>query len=227
MHQPCQPGCKSSKPLRLHAHYLLLVLVFTAVGTHAGCVCLTHGWRKVYQERPGWGNLGSDSLSFCKSPKFCRCLQHGTQCPGLPQATLVDPIPGSCMVLIDQAPWCPGCHSLAVPNARGRMYGIPLTGWMSGSSLHETQCNPVMVIYVMNMSCALSRFSCVWLFVTLWTAAHQAPLSVGFSRQEYWSGLPCPPPGFLSDPGFEPTSLMPPALAGRFFTAGATWEAHN
>ena len=50
---------------------------------------------------------------------------------------------------------------------------------------------------------------------TPWTVAHQAPLSVEFSRQECWSGLPCPPPGDLPDPGIEPAS---PALAGRFFT---------
>ena len=50
--------------------------------------------------------------------------------------------------------------------------------------------------------------------VTAWTVAHQAPLSKGFSRQEYWSGLPFPTPG-ESDPGAEPVS---PALAGRFFT---------
>ena len=54
------------------------------------------------------------------------------------------------------------------------------------------------------------------------TLAGQAPLPVGFSRQEYWSGLPCPPPGDLPDPGIEPVS---PALAGRFFTHLATWEA--
>ena len=47
----------------------------------------------------------------------------------------------------------------------------------------------------------------------------------GFSRQEYWSGLPCPPPGDLPDLGPEPMSLMYPALAGRFFTNSATWEA--
>ena len=51
--------------------------------------------------------------------------------------------------------------------------------------------------------------SCVWLFVTPWTVAHESPLSMGFSRQEYWSGLPCPPPGDLPDPGIEPRS---PAL---------------
>ena len=50
--------------------------------------------------------------------------------------------------------------------------------------------------------------------MTLWTVAHQAPLSIGFSRQEYWSGLSCPPPGDLSDPGIDPVSLMSSALAG-------------
>ena len=51
-----------------------------------------------------------------------------------------------------------------------------------------------------------------------WTVAHQAPLSVGFSSQEYWSGLPFPPAGDLPDPGIKPTSLVTPALAGGFFT---------
>ena len=53
----------------------------------------------------------------------------------------------------------------------------------------------------------------------------QAPLSMRFSRQEYWSGLPCPPPGDLSDPRTGLGSLMSSALAGRFFTTSATWEA--
>ena len=57
-----------------------------------------------------------------------------------------------------------------------------------------------------------------------WIVARQAPLSMGFSRQEYWGGLPCPPPGDLQDPGTEPSSLLSPALAGRFFTTSATWE---
>ena len=56
----------------------------------------------------------------------------------------------------------------------------------------------------------------VQLFVIPWTVAHQALLSIGFSSQEYWSGLPFPPPGDLPDPGIEPTSLTSPALAGRF-----------
>ena len=62
-------------------------------------------------------------------------------------------------------------------------------------------------------------------FVTPGTVTHQAPLSMGFSRQEYWSGLPCPPPRDLPIPGIEPASLMSPALAGSFFTTSATWEA--
>ena len=50
---------------------------------------------------------------------------------------------------------------------------------------------------------------------------------MGFSKQEYWSGLPFPPPGDLSNPGIELESLTPPALAGGFFTTSATWEALN
>ena len=71
----------------------------------------------------------------------------------------------------------------------------------------------------------LSQFNHVWLFATLWTVAHQAPLSKGFSRQEYCSGLPCPPPGNLPDSGIKPMSLTSPELAGRFFTTRATLEA--
>ena len=67
--------------------------------------------------------------------------------------------------------------------------------------------------------------SVVYHSATLWTTACQAPLSMGFSRQEYWNGLPCLPPGDLPDPGMEPMSVVSPALASRFFTSSATWEA--
>ena len=73
--------------------------------------------------------------------------------------------------------------------------------------------------------CILSHFSHAWLFAILWTEACHAPLSMGFSRQEYWSGLPFPPPGHLSSPGMEPTSLTSTALANEFFTTSTTWEA--
>ena len=83
----------------------------------------------------------------------------------------------------------------------------------------------------------LNHFSCIWLFSITWTAvrqasflvsgrgvACQASLSRGFSRQEYWSGLPCPPSGDLSDSRIKPTF---PVLVGRFFTTSANWEAQN
>ena len=64
----------------------------------------------------------------------------------------------------------------------------------------------------------------LWFFAILQTEAHQAPLSMGFSTQEYWSELPCVPPGDLPNPGINPASLMSLALAGRFFTTSPTWE---
>ena len=67
-------------------------------------------------------------------------------------------------------------------------------------------------------ACTLSHFSRAQLVATPWTVAHQAPLSMGFSRQEYWSGLPFPSPGDRSHPEIEPESIMSPVLAGGFFT---------
>ena len=75
--------------------------------------------------------------------------------------------------------------------------------------------------------CMLSRFSRSQLCETLWTVAHQSPLSMGFSKQEYWSGFPCPPPGDLLKPGIEPMCLTSPALAGRIFTTSTTWETQT
>ena len=67
----------------------------------------------------------------------------------------------------------------------------------------------------------LSRFSHFRLCATPWTAARQAPLSMEFSRQEYWSGLPFSSPEDLPDPGIKPASLRSPALAGGFFTTSS------
>ena len=67
----------------------------------------------------------------------------------------------------------------------------------------------------------------VCLFVTLRTVALQALLSMGFSSQEYWSGLPCPLLGDLPNPGIQPVSLTSPALAGASFNTSATWEAQQ
>ena len=92
------------------------------------------------------------------------------------------------------------------------IYAIPYFLW------HNIHCACVCVC-VCEVGSVISDSS------TLWTITHQAPLSMQFFRQEYWSGLPCPPPGDLPDPGIKPASLMSPALAGRFFTIRATWEA--
>ena len=69
--------------------------------------------------------------------------------------------------------------------------------------------------------------SCLTLCDPVDYIAHQAPLSMEFSRQEYWSGWPCPLPGDLPDPGIELESLTSPALAGGFFTMSSTREAHR
>ena len=72
----------------------------------------------------------------------------------------------------------------------------------------------------------LSHFSQVQLFATLWMVARQTPLSTGFSRREYRSGLPCPSPGYLPNPGIELISLMSPEMAGGFFTTSTTWKEY-
>ena len=80
-------------------------------------------------------------------------------------------------------------------------------------------------IYVCVCVHAKSFQSC--LCVILWTAACQAPLSMGSSRKEHWTGLPCPPPGDHPDPGTEPVSLTFPAMAGRFSTTNTAWETQH
>ena len=74
-------------------------------------------------------------------------------------------------------------------------------------------------------TCVLSCFSHVRLFATPWTAACQTPLSMGFSRQEHWGGLPCPPPGIFLTQRSNPHVLRLLPLAREFFTTSATWEA--
>ena len=81
---------------------------------------------------------------------------------------------------------------------------------------YNVMCEKSIDVFI-RRACVLSRFSHVQLFATLWSVTRQVPLSMGFSRQEYWSGLLFPPPGNL------PVSL---ALAGGFFITSATWEAH-
>ena len=93
-----------------------------------------------------------------------------------------------------------------------------------GLRLRQTSCS---VQCPLRVGVHTKSPSHVQLVMTPWTVACQAPLSTGFSRQEYWSGLLCPPPGELSDPGIEPEFLMSPAPSGRFFTSRATCKAHS
>ena len=79
-----------------------------------------------------------------------------------------------------------------------------------------------MNVEFLKMLCCAQTLSCVQLFAMPWTIDFQALLSMGFSRQDYWSGLPCLFPGDLSNPGIKPASLMSPALAGGFFTTSTT-----
>ena len=90
-------------------------------------------------------------------------------------------------------------------------------------SLHQFTWNYHSIVHGL---CVLSHFSRFQLFVTPWTVAHQAPLFMGFSRQEYWNGLPCLPPGNLPDSGIKPTSSVAPAWQAILYL-WATREASN
>ena len=78
--------------------------------------------------------------------------------------------------------------------------------------------------FCLSVSNSVVSDSCVQFFVTPWNVAHQVSLSMEFSRQEYWRGLLCPLPGDLPNPGIEPGSLTPPAVARGFFTNSTTWQ---
>ena len=90
-----------------------------------------------------------------------------------------------------------------------------LEAYAGTRSAKEKQQIPTEIQFFLNfyiMIESVRQLSCVWLFETPWTITHQAHPSMGFSRQEYWSGLPCPPPGDLPDPGVKPASPEVPAL---------------
>ena len=96
------------------------------------------------------------------------------------------------------------------PALAGRLFTTePLAKPTVNNALVHIQKSLRVNILRVCIICVLSHFSCVRLFATLWTVANQAPLSMGFSRQEYWSGLPSPPspPRALLDPGIKPVSL--------------------
>ena len=93
----------------------------------------------------------------------------------------------------------------SVSNAGGNWETVTFKEWASILHLfYQGGCSSYYCCAV----CVLSHFSCVWLFETLWTVTHLAPLSIGFSRQEYWSGLPCPPSGIFLTQGLN-ACLLP------------------
>ena len=109
---------------------------------------------------------------------------------------------------------------------------ISCPGWITAILSHNPTVTLLnLVIYILTFTVFMMKkgkcwwFSHIRLFATRWAIACQAPLSKEFSRQEYWSGLPFPSPGDLPDSEIKPVSLKSPALAGRFFTNSATWEA--
>ena len=124
-----------------------------------------------------------------------------------------------------QVGWVTGSNFICVTVTPTVRQSTPLTcrTWFSGdhpTSLLYWLCKPFIAAYCRGfrrygLYMCVQLLSCVRLFATPWSAAHQAPLSMGFSRPEYKSGLPFPSPGDLPDPWIEPVST---ALAGTFFT---------
>ena len=160
--------------------------------------------------------------TFPEMVDLCTCSVTQS-CPALCDPMECSP-PGSSVHGISRQEYWMGCHDL--------LHGIFST---QGSNLCllcllHWQVDSLPLNYLQSpytYKCVLSCFSCIRLFATLWTVAHQAPLSMGFSRQEYWSGLPCPPPRHLPNPGIKPASPVSPAWTGRFFTTEAPGKPIN
>ena len=115
---------------------------------------------------------------------------------------------------------------LWAPNAEawGSIPGLETRSHMSQLKISQaTRTMQDPVCHSWDPACVCMHFSHVRLFATLWTVGRQTPLSMGFSRQEYWSELPCSFPGDLPNPGIKPSSFMFPALTDGFFTTSATF----
>ena len=115
-----------------------------------------------------------------------------------------------------------GAHFLFLGTLRQakHLIGLPARAFLSNCG-----DNSKFLCLFLKMS-PVQSLSPVWVFATPWTTACQAPLSMGFSRHEYWNGLPFPTSGDFSNPGkIKPTSLVSPVLAGGFFNTSASWEA--
>ena len=128
------------------------------------------------------------------------------QCQGhqhlLPRSRTSWPKEHSLPSTLEYQPWAAGSgedfYSRISPSAQ--LFGVTVASTQEAAGSLHLRAFP-------HSACMLSHFSRVPLFATLWTAAHQAPLFLGLSRQGYWSGLPCPPPGDLPNPGSDPRLL--------------------
>ena len=126
--------------------------------------------------------------------------------------------------LLETSPWCPKlwgplAQSMCTdpePRSGGQASGENGNRYQKGIN-NRSKYFSFLSAYLIN-----GHFSHVWFFAILWTVALQAPLSMGFSMHEHWSGLPCPSPGDPPDPEIKLTSLMSPALARRFFITSTT-----
>ena len=129
--------------------------------------------------------------------------------------------------VVEEVTWSNGYHDSSFGGReRDKLSAIFFSHWSKINSMgvvslcFETEC-----VWLLTGSLVCVRAQLCLTLCDPRDLAHQTALSMEFSSQEYWSGLPFPPPGNLPDPGFEPVSLMSSALAGVFFTTGATWEA--
>ena len=164
------------------------------------------------------GNLISDSSEFSKEVTWSRSVMSDSLTPW----TVAHQAPPS--MRFSRENTGVSCHFI--------LHGIFLTQESNPGFLlcRQTlyhlryQGTSLILVLVKTHPCILRCFSRIWLFVTLWTVAHQSPLCMGFCRQEYWSGLPFPPPGIFLTQGLI-LHPMPPALASGFFTTSTTCEA--
>ena len=152
-------------------------------------------------------------------PKYLVCFTCLSQSPPYLQLTTTDLFTVSVVSYFSRMSHtcvCVSCSAAAAKSLQScPTLCDPTDGSLPGSSVPG-------ILQARTLEWVAISFSCIQLFAILWTVAHQGPLSVEFSRQDHWSGLPFPPPGDLPDPGTELASPRTSALAGRFFTTGAT-----
>ena len=167
--------------------------------------------QKASASNDRWGHLGHTVLSAVECLFFSR--------PGFLNLSIIGIF--SCKLLCCQAArYTRGCLAASLVSTHRCQQHLQLwhpkmspdiAKYPAGGRITWVKTTAIDPILFLNCACA-TLLSCVWLFATPWAVVHQAPLSMGFSREQYWSGLPFPPPGDLSIPETEPASPVSPAL---------------